>query len=57
MDHFGILVGQADGVPVVGFGEEARGAQHQAGQAVIAVEQLAQLFSYTIPLGVIPCVM
>ena len=39
----GVVVGGADVVAVVGFGEEARGAQDQDGQAVVAVDELAEV--------------
>ena len=40
----GVVVGGADLVAVVGLGEEARGAQDQDGQAVVAVDELAERF-------------
>ena len=38
-----VLVARADVVAVVGLGEEARGAQDQARQAVVAVDELAEV--------------
>ena len=39
----GVVVGRADLVAVVGLGEEARGAQDHDRQAVVAVDELAQV--------------